>query len=72
MATALVAWVITSLASTVEESRTTWLLLALIALAGRLAAEEPERMVACFPAGVEGSGLDAASEPLLKIDGIMG
>jgi hypothetical protein len=29
-------------------------------------------MVACFPAGVEGSGLDAASEPLLKIDGIMG
>ncbi len=35
-------WVVTSLVATVEESRTTWLLLALIALAGRLAVEEPE------------------------------
>jgi hypothetical protein len=35
--TALLVWGITSLVATVEENRTTWLLLALIALAGRLA-----------------------------------
>ena len=32
-----------------EENRTTWLLFALIALAGSLAAEEPEELAACFP-----------------------
>ena len=37
LAVALAVWVVTSLVATVEESRTTWLLLALIALAGRLA-----------------------------------
>jgi O-antigen ligase len=50
MATALVVWLITSLVATVEESRTTWLLLAMIALAGRLAVEQPQEMAACFPA----------------------
>ncbi len=49
MATALAVLVVTSLVATVEESRTTWLLLALIALAGRLAVEDPERLAACFP-----------------------
>jgi hypothetical protein len=34
----------------VEENRTTWLLLAMIALAGRLAVEEPEELAECFPA----------------------
>jgi O-antigen ligase len=72
MATALVAWAITTLASTVEANRTTWLLLALIALAGRLAAEEPERMAACFPAGVERPGLAVACESVLKTDKSMG
>jgi hypothetical protein len=33
----------------VEESRTTWLLLAMIALAGRLGVEQPEELAACFP-----------------------
>jgi hypothetical protein len=33
----------------VEESRTTWLLLAMIALAGRLAVEQPEELAAYFP-----------------------
>jgi len=51
MGTALGVWVITSLVATVEESRTTWLLLALIALAGRLAVEEPGRLDACCPDG---------------------
>jgi O-antigen ligase len=44
LATALLVWVVTSLVATVEESRTTWLLLALIALAGRLAVEDPESL----------------------------
>jgi O-antigen ligase len=50
LALALVVWFITSLVATVEENRTTWLLLAIIALAGRLAVEEPEQMAGCFPA----------------------
>jgi O-antigen ligase len=49
MATALIVWIVTSLVATVEESRTTWLLLGMIALAGRLAAEDPESLAVCFP-----------------------
>ncbi len=49
MAVALTVWLTTSLVATVEESRTTWLLLALIALAGRLSADKPGEMAACFP-----------------------
>jgi O-antigen ligase len=49
LATALLVWIVTSLVASVEESRTTWLLLALIALAGRLSVEEPESLAACFP-----------------------
>ena len=49
---ALAVWIVTSLVATVEESRTTWLLLALIALAGRLAVEDPEGLDACFPDGL--------------------
>jgi O-antigen ligase len=48
LATTLMVWVIASLTATVEESRTTWLLLALIALAGRLAVAEPEGLAVCF------------------------
>ena len=51
LATVLLVWVVTSLVDTVEENRTTWLLLGMIALAGRLAVEEPERLSACFPEG---------------------
>jgi O-antigen ligase len=46
MALALVIWGITSMVATVEENRTTWLLLALIALAGRLGVEEPKGLAA--------------------------
>jgi O-antigen ligase len=49
MLTSLVVWAMTSLVATVEENRFTWLLIALIALVGRLALEEPERLAACFP-----------------------
>jgi len=46
---ALLVWLLTSLVATVEENRTSWLLIALIALAARLAVEEPEAMERCFP-----------------------
>jgi O-antigen ligase len=49
LAVALAVWIVTSLAATVEESRTTWLLLALIALAGRLAVEDPNLLAGSFP-----------------------
>lgn len=49
MATTLLVSMTTSLVATVEASRTTWLLLALIALAGQFAVEEPERLATCFP-----------------------
>jgi hypothetical protein len=44
----LTVWLIASLIATVEESRTTWLLLAMIALAGRLASDEPAELDAAF------------------------
>lgn len=48
LATSLVIWAIASLTATVEESRTTWLLLGTIALAGRLAVESRPELEACF------------------------
>jgi O-antigen ligase len=48
LATAMLVWVVTSLVATVEQSRTTWFLLALISLAGRLAAENPEALERLF------------------------
>ena len=49
LATALLVWTIASLAATSEENRTTWLLFALIALAGRLAMEAPDSLTASIP-----------------------
>ncbi len=65
LATALTVWAITSLVATVEESRTTWLLLAAIALAGRLAAECPDQLNACFAARRGSSQPVIATEPAL-------
>jgi len=48
----LLVWTVTSLVGTVEENRTTWLFFAMIALAGRLAEEEPEALAACFSRSV--------------------
>jgi O-antigen ligase len=56
LATALLVWVITSLVATVEENRTTWLLLGMIALAGRLAVDDPKQLAARF--GGEPRGQD--------------
>jgi len=52
--TTLLVWAVTSLTATVEENRTTWLLFAVIVLAGRLAAEDPAGLSNCFlsPASV--------------------
>jgi O-antigen ligase len=61
MITALLVWMTTSLVATVEASRTTWLLLALIALAGRLAVEDPERLAICFPDNATSRRFAAAS-----------
>jgi O-antigen ligase len=61
LAVALVVWLVISLVATVEESRTTWLLLALIALAGRLGVDQPEDIAACFPSAEFHSGGEAVS-----------
>jgi O-antigen ligase len=52
LATALMVWGIASLVSTLEESRATWLLLAMIALADRLAIEQPAQLTEYFTAAI--------------------
>jgi len=65
MVVALLVWLTTSLVATVEESRTTWLLLALIALAGRLGMEQPEELGACFPDAALRRALPVSAGPVL-------
>jgi O-antigen ligase len=48
LATTMLVWVVSSLTATIEQSRSTWLVLALISLAGRLAQENPEELEYCF------------------------
>ena len=48
LGTALLVWVVLSVSATVEQNRTTWLLLGMISLAGRLAVEDPQAMLRCF------------------------
>jgi len=48
LVTSLVVWALTSLVATVEENRTTWLLFAMIAVAGRLATDDPGGLDDCF------------------------
>jgi O-antigen ligase len=64
MGTALLVWIVSTLTAAVEENRSTWLLFALIALAGRLTAEAPGALAACFPAGDHRPALRVAVEPL--------
>jgi O-antigen ligase len=49
LGTAFAVWLVTSLVATVQENRTTWLLLGMIAVAGRLAAEQPEELARVCP-----------------------
>jgi O-antigen ligase len=62
---ALAVWMLASLAATVEENRTTWLLLGMIALAGRMAREEPDRMNSCFTADAHGREPALATDPAI-------
>jgi hypothetical protein len=55
--TLLLTWILSSLANTVGENRTTWLLLGVIALAGRLSAEEPEFLQVTLPLPSPSAGL---------------
>jgi O-antigen ligase len=63
LGTALLVLIITSLDATVEENRTTWLLLALIAVAARLGREDAEGLASCFPSGARRVELMLASDP---------
>ncbi len=63
---ALLVWGVSSLVGTVEESRTTWLLFALVAVAARLANEEPAALATYFfdPSRGELADLAAPAEAL--------
>jgi O-antigen ligase len=50
LVTSLLVWLLTTLVATVEENRTTWLLLGLAAFAGQLAGEDPDELAAVFGA----------------------
>jgi O-antigen ligase len=69
LVTALLVWMVTSLVATVEESRTTWLLLGLIALAGRLAVNDPNQLAKCFPDAAPVPAFEMAHAPLPSAGG---
>jgi len=53
----------------VEESRTTWLLLGLIAVAARLSREDGEGLAAVFPDGISGDGFEPVRTGLQTVGG---
>lgn len=53
LATVLLGWMATSLVATVEENRSTWLLIGMIAVAGRMALEDPRAVDRCFGDWIE-------------------
>jgi O-antigen ligase len=61
--TALGAWCLTCVAATVEQNRTTWLLLGFIACAGRLSLEAPKESVRCFSGDEEQDSVYPLAEP---------
>ena len=63
LGTALAVWCLTLLAATVEQNRTTWILLGMVACAGRLAVEAPEETAHCFFAAQELDSAAALAEP---------
>ncbi|HEY2466679.1 MAG TPA: O-antigen ligase family protein [Terracidiphilus sp.] len=60
--TLMAAWLVGSLVGTVGESRTTWLLLAAVALAGRLADEAPRDLERTFSSSSEFIAMEPAAE----------
>lgn len=59
LAAALLAWLAISLVATVEMSRTTWLLLALISVAERIQAESPGELEYYFPGKIRRPAIEA-------------
>jgi O-antigen ligase len=72
LATAMLVWLIASQVATVEESRATWLLLALVALARRLAEEQPEQLDACFRADARRFGVPHPQASVESMPGSVG
>lgn len=68
LGTVLAVWMVASLVATVEESRTTWLLFAVIAVADRLAAARPEELDACFEARCGVAPTDSGTGLVLQPD----
>jgi O-antigen ligase len=58
-AAAVLTWLMISLVATVEVSRTTWLLLGLISIAGRMGAESPGELEHYFPQPLQRPGIEA-------------
>ncbi len=63
LAVSLLVWFVTSLVATVEESRTTWLLIAVIALAARLTEDQPTALAACFSKPYPRFAISPAPQP---------
>ena len=63
LGTVLLVLLVAAQVDTVEENRVTWLLLGIMALAGRLAATEPTQSAKCFAAGAS----DAESAELAHL-----
>jgi hypothetical protein len=58
LAAALLAWMVISFVATVEMSRTTWLLLALISVAERMEAESPGELEHYFPQTIRSPAIE--------------
>ena len=60
--TLMTVWLVSSLVGTVSENRTTWLLLAMIALSCRLAEADPQGMELAFPGTVRFEAVEPAAD----------
>ena len=58
LAAAFLVWLVISLVATVEVSRTSWLLLALISLVERMEAESPGELDHYFPQTIRSSAIE--------------
>jgi O-antigen ligase len=63
MGTTLAVWCLTLLAATVEQNRSTWIVLGLMACAGHLAVEAPVETARCFSVDRELNSPFAVAEP---------
>ena len=66
LGTALLVWMVSCVAAAVEQNRTTWLLLGLISLAGRLAIEDAFGLARCFGEGSRTAPAVLVAEPVTQ------